>query len=204
MVAPKKNKTLQRRISSGPAITTVMGINVKKFLKLLKKRSGKDDLFRMVDELQAMLVISNLSVIESIQESISDGEAVEAKIEDKIKLINAMKGATASVNDAFKTLGVSVSSREVEAEDDDALRILSTESIQKNIPPVLEAEFLKAKEDIERISKTAPSGLDPSLDGKDVLSEIKKPLSSFDRKEPEKKEEEKVVNVDFAGVGKLK
>lgn len=181
----------------------VMGINVEEYVKLIKKRSGKDKLARMTDELQARLAFSNISIIEEVEKSVMDSDGV-VRVEDHTKLINAMKGAMGTVNDALKALGVSNATREVKDEDDAALKKVMEESIQGNSPPELEEEHLRVKADIERTSGKGVHELADSGDSfqSGVLSEIKQPLSAF--VEDEKKKDSSVeINVDEVGVRKL-
>jgi hypothetical protein len=173
----------------------IMGIDQDKFIRLIKKRSGKDPLHVMSDETVARLAFANLSIIAEIEKSLqSTDEAL--KMEDKIKAINAVKGSTAAVNDVFKNLGLTISTRETADEEESALHQLMAEDISSNVPPALQEEYLHAQKDRDKLNQV------DSEEDKEIVNQISTPLSSFD-KPKEKKEEVDAIDVEEVGIRKI-
>lgn len=176
-------------------VKKVMGIDQEKFIKLVKKRSGKDPLHVMSDETMARLAFANLSIIAEIEKSLQSTDEF-LKMEDKIKAINAVKGSTAAVSDTFKNLGLTISTRETTDEEESALHQLMAEDIQSNVPPALQEEFFQAQQDRDKLNQV------DSEEDKEIVNQISTPLSTFDK--PSKKEEEvDAIDVEEVGIRKI-
>jgi len=186
----------------------VMGIDVKKFIRLIKKRSGGNDLHMMVDMVQAQSALSTLAIVESIQNNINRKGIDNISTDDRVKMLNSIKGAISSSNETLKALGISKISRESDAPDDNALKILLDEDLKYNIPPSLKQEFLSFSGDIERASVPTISDISSSEKSAapdstaDALSLIKKPIESYEEENKEGRSAG-IINADKVTVREL-
>lgn len=193
--ADKPEPTLLPPVQPTNLPDSIMGVDVVAFLQLLQSKRGDDQLFRAVDELQARMAFANLSIIENIQKSISDDGYI--KSDERTKIINAIKSASTSVNDTFKSLGLSYANRDEESESNSALTTLAEEDLEDNMPPTLQYEFLSAKKDIEEIAGDLSEEEEEKK--QKILAEIKSPISMFEEKAKKTVE----TNVDEEGVKEL-
>lgn len=182
----------------------VMGINVKRFIKLVKERVKTDDLHQMVDVVQAEAALHTLAIVENIQKTIASRGLDVIPDAEKVKMLNAIKGAIASANDTFKALGISKISREAEVGEDGALTILLEENIEKNLPPELEKEYIAFQKDIEGVSP-ANTTTASSADQQDALSAIKKPIENNEEElaDAGREDDVEVIRPDRVGIKQL-
>jgi hypothetical protein len=175
----------------------VMGVDVERFVKLLQAKRGDDELYNIVDELQFKMVMANLGVIEKISSDVNQGIAISTQ--EKIRIISAIKTATAAVNDTLKALGISKISRDEDpAEEDDALKELVKQSIGGNVPPALQEEYLTAIRDISEVSGNETE--EEVREKRELVHNLRVPLNSFNS---EKKEIDD-VDVESVGIKELK
>jgi hypothetical protein len=174
-----------------------MGVDVERFVKLLQAKRGDDELYNIVDELQFKMVMANLGVIEKISSDVNQGIAISTQ--EKIRIISAIKTATAAVNDTLKALGISKISRDEDpAEEDDALKELVKQSIGGNVPPALQEEYLTAIRDISEVSGNETE--EEVREKRELVHNLRVPLNSFNS---EKKEIDD-VDVESVGIKELK
>jgi hypothetical protein len=201
---PAKRRRPSKPKKSTPTVETVqidgyelpkevLGINTKKFMRLVKKRTT-DDLHQSVDAVQAMSALTMFYVIEQCE---TGAKISNMDADDRVKMLNAIKGASASANDTLKALNITAATREEVDLTDEALIRLSKENIEDNLPPSLQSEYLRAQEDVARISGKVDEATQAEQQA--LVDEIKKPVESGTNKD----QDDKVTHVDQVGIGGL-
>lgn len=207
--ADKKRENLARQISPSSSdqdvtLKKVMGINVRKFINLIKKRAGTDDLHKMTDVLQAETAISLLTMIEDVQVNIrNQGGLNKFDASEKIRMINTIKTAIASVDATLKALGLTKSVREGEMREDGSLDRLLSDEIKYNIPPTLQDEYVRFQKDIEGAVEKSKEDSSIVAEKEAALSLIKKPIESYEENSVVEEEDETMVEADKSPVKQL-
>lgn len=170
----------------------VLGIDTAKFLRLIKKRTN-DPLHILVDIAQATSALRMFNVLEKCDTV----EIFTLEPDEKVKLLNAIKGANASANDTLKSLNITASTREEVNLTDKSLERLAKEDIDLNIPPSLQSEYLLAQEDMKKMSGEHDDVL--QAEQQELVDEIKKPVD-ISTKVEEAREDTNLIDLDVVGI----
>jgi len=173
----------------------VLGIDTRRFLRLVKKRTS-DQLHRYVDMVQAASALRMFNIIEQCEQG---SKIYDMSADDRVKMLNAIKGANASANDTLKALNITAATREDAELTDAALQRLAHEEIENNLPPSLQQEYVMAKKDMDELAGEIKD-TDREVQ-KSLIEEIRVPVTSGTSKKEDKKDD--VIRVDESGIGAL-
>ena len=169
----------------------VLGIDTKKFMRLVKKRTS-DDLHQSVDAVQAMSALRMFYVIEQCE---TGAKISDMNADDRVKMLNAIKGANASANDTLKALNITAATREEVDLTDEALERLSLAVMEDNLSPHLQPEYIRAQEDVARISGHVDEAT--QAEQQKLVNEVREPVQAGSAS---KTEDDKVTHVEETGI----
>jgi len=165
-------------------------VDIIEWMRLIENRGSTNPLYRMADRFQASLVITGILTIQGIYKAVTDSindKGKDIDIEELNKLTSAFNRAMTSINQALSCLGLTGNRREEDPQTDALTQFLSSVDLERELPPILQNEFVLAKRNLERVSGQRES----DINGKGehfgeiekeamlTLSKLREPLKGY-------------------------